>query len=370
MKKTFKYTLAASLALQAVAPMALAITAGKSDNVIHEESTVSDKKLLAATVDTQKLALQVLIAATILDSKGYEFVAVNDEIIKKYGTYKASFLGAVPTSIAGSAAIYTTGEFLKTVESVLAPITALLRGIYSVLQVSSTHLETVLTFLKVDKALELSVDSSKQTYTLLIEPVIKLLITKNTAISSASSAAVGTAGTSSFLLMNDAKEAMTTAQVRSLLGQDDLIKSRINQAADSTADIFNLSSQEKDVLKIAIYDNILEQAIKNKFSSDASLYKLDVLEILVSKNLISVATADAAKKLRGIANGDIVSEKSQEEVRTLLLQNLDATLALAAVIEQQLNSGKVTDKVLAAELQRMLGSLTAKLALIGFNLKQ
>jgi hypothetical protein len=89
---------------------------------------------------------------------------------------------------------------------------------------------------------------------------------------------------------------------------------------------------------------------------------------MAKNQLISTEEAHVVKKLQNLSNS-IAAEPSPDLI-TSIAENIDVSLALAALLESQLNAGQIKDPKLRAEIERMLGGLTAKLMLIGFNLKK
>ncbi|WP_413584931.1 hypothetical protein [Bdellovibrio sp. HCB274] len=318
--------------------------------------------------------LSLIIATTKVESSAGKLVAVDAAVAKKYTYLRTAYLGTVPTSSVTIGAGYLGVESVKKVEFVLVPLTMVLRAIQHMGKLSIEGLDRFSIATGLDKVLEQSVESSgnsmRLTWEHLIQPVVQLLINKHTMLSSGTSSASASAAGSFFFMMNDSKEAMSLSQVRSVLGQDKVVRSRIDAEVRGLSEIYNLSTDQQAQLKIAIYDDIIRQAVANKFSDDSSLYNLDVIKLMADKNIVDRNATTAALKVRNLVKGLSSSEQVDANTKELAIQNTEMALQLAALLESQLTSNNVRDPQVRAEIERMLGSVSSKLALIGFNLKK
>jgi hypothetical protein len=219
-------------------------------------------------------------------------------------------------------------------------------------------------------SLESSGESLELTYKQLIKPVVELLVNKHTAISSGSSSATATAAGSIYFLMNDSREAMTSDMVRSILGQDRIIRDRVDQAVQGLSEIYALSAEQQNKLKIVIYDEILRQAVANNFALESSAYQLDLVRLMADKKIIDTSTAKAVFEIREKVQKLTESVVVDANMREVTLQNIDLALQLAALLESQLANPKLQNKTVRAEVERMLGSVHGRLTVVGFNLKK
>ncbi|MEK2687945.1 hypothetical protein [Bdellovibrio sp. GT3] len=360
-------TLVAPAFASARSPMEDASITG---SVAVKKSTASEIALDQSTATL----LSLIIATTKVESSAGKLVAVDAAVAKKYTYLRTAYLGGVPTSSVTIGAGYLGVESVKKVEFVLVPLTMVLRSIQTMGKLSIEGLDKFSIATGLDKVLEQSVESSGKsmefTYERIIEPVIKLLINKHTMLSSGTSSASASAAGSFFFMMNDSKEAMSMSQVRSILGQDKVIRSRIDAEVRGLSEIFSLNADQQSQLKIAIYDDIIRQAVANKFSEDSSLYNLDVIKLMADKNIVDRNATTAALKVRNLIKGLTSSEQVDANTKELAIQNTEMALQLAALLESQLTSNNVRDPQVRTEIERMLGSVSAKLALIGFNLKK
>lgn len=368
MKKTVYLMTATSLVAPAFASASEGIETPSQAQVVESAASV------AALNDSTKAVMSLIIATSKIQKSTGRLVAVDPAVAQKYTYLRTSFLGGVPTSSVTLGAVYLGKESVEQVEFVLKPLTLLLRGIQKVAVISSQGSEQFLRWTGLDNVLiqssTKSADSLKFTYNHLIEPVLRAVITKNTALSSGSISASASATGSIFFIMNDTKDAMTYAQVRSILGQDRVIRSRIDQEVRGLSEIYNLSADQQNNLKVALFDEILRQAIANNFSEDSSLYNLDIIKIMLDKNIIDSSTAQAVAEVRSAVSSLTQATTNDESTRELTIQNVDLALQLAALLESQLAKNNVKDAASKAEIERMLGSVAAKLSIIGFNLKK
>ncbi|WP_413575380.1 hypothetical protein ACLVWU_13745 [Bdellovibrio sp. HCB290] len=360
-------TLVAPAFASARSPMEDATTTGSA---AVQKSTASEIALDQSTATL----LSLIIATTKVERSAGKIVAVDPAVHKKYTYLRTAYLGGVPTSSVTIGATYLGVESVKKVEFVLKPLTLVLRAIQTMGKLSVEGIERFSIATGLDKVLEQSFDSSgksvEYTYERVIRPVLQVLINKHTTLSSMTSSASASAAGSFFFMMNDSKEAMSVSQVRNILGQDQVIRTRIDAEVRGLSEIFNLNADQQSQLKIAIYDDIIRQAVANKFSEDSSLYNLDVIKLMADKNIVDRHATSAALEVRALIGKLTSSEQVDANTKELALQNADMALQLAALLESQLTTNNVKDPAIRADIERMLGSVSSKLALIGFNLKK
>ena len=363
-KKTVLPVLAMALTTQALAPMMLPSLSHAADAA----ATTEARGELAAMTEAQRLNLNLLIATVVVDQKMGGLVEVDEAVARKYQLIKAAYLGSVPTTSVGGSAVALGEQSSKKVEFLIAPLTALLRFSGRQLVSSGRALDTFSRVTGLDTVITKGLELSEKSVEQVVLPILKVFVTKRTALSSATSSASAVFGGSVFFMMNDAKEAMTWERARQVLGQNDVVRARVESIVTEMAYIFNLDPSAQATLKIAIYDEAMKQAVANKFSQDKSKYSLDVVEIMRTKSLITSETASAVVALRGLTQN--IQTPAQAGTRGITIENLDMAMNLAAVLESQLNSGRLQDPRLRGEVERMLGSLVAKLGLISFNMKK
>lgn len=337
---------------------------------VPQRAAVTNSREALALSDAQKLAIELMIAATILDQQGVSIAAVDESIKRKYMYIKTNSIDLSLTGVATSFAGATTYWSSQKVESVSELVTAMLRASAEVLKYSSNASEKVFNSLGITWLLERSVDSSTWAYNNLgIKHVLEWSSRKGIREFMAAGTALSSAGISIMYLTNDTNEAVSYATIRNMLGQDEQMRRRVDSTVETLSSIFNLQASGKDKLKLALYDEVLKQAIKNKFSEDASKYNIDLIDLMLKNQLIDRETADAVLKIRQIAK-EITPSTNVVEMKAATLEAVDMSLALAAMLEQQIHSQKVKDAKTLKHLQTLLGSITAKLTLIGFNLKK
>ncbi|MEQ1875726.1 MAG: hypothetical protein ABL958_03710 [Bdellovibrionia bacterium] len=330
---------------------------------------LEERKELAALTESQKLAVKALVMAAIVDSKVSDLVQVDEKMTNRYNSLRYSYLGSVPTAAMGGLATYTGTESLRKVEFVVKSLTSVLRAGWEAAKWTGKQISSVLDALNVDKAFNFSSKQSERTWD-LIQPVLKLLITKNTAISSASVGTGAVFAGSVYFTFKDSKEAMSTTAVRNLLGQDDAIRSRVDGLVASIAPVVNMNAADQAKLKILIYDNVLEQAVKNKFSEDRSLYSLDIIDLMAKNNLADKNAVEGLASLRELAKAIKIEPGEAVSPKEIIVQNADIALGLAAVVEMQLQSGSIKDLKTQEALKGMLADIHVNMTLLGFNFKK
>lgn len=369
--KKMKATVGLLTATTLVAPVFATATQTTAEGQRQVSTTKAADLALEQSTAT---LLSLIIATTKVEQSAGKLVAVDAEVAKKYTYLRTAYLGGVPTSGVTLGAGILGVESVKKVEFVLKPLTLLLRSVQTMGKLSIEGVEKFSIMTGLDKVIEASVDSSAKsaevTYEKLIEPIVRLLVNKHTMLSSGTSSLSASAGGSIFFMMNDSKEAMTVSQVRNVLGQDKVIRSRIDAEVKGLSDIYNLSADQQSQLKVAIYDDIIRQAVENNFSEDSSQYKLDVVKLMADKKIVDSATAAAVLKIRSLVQQLTAVTVNDANTREVTVQNTEMALQLAALLESQLTSNNVKDQAVRAEIERMLGSVAAKLAVIGFNLKK
>jgi hypothetical protein len=369
-RNSLSMVIASSLALSATLP-SFALANGDQAN----RPSTQDSRAQAGVTESERLALQLIIASAMVDQKGGDLAKIDRDVAKKYQTMRNVYFGSIPTSLVGGAfSAYVGPQGLKASATVTGPLLMSLKPVLLTIwegaKMSGRVVDTLFTALKIDKAFDSSSTASEKIYKLAIKPILILLVNAHTATVSGSSLSGASLYTSYKFYTNDAQDAMSYEQLRALLGQNEAIRSRIDSIVTGVAPIMNLGADSQAKLKILIYDDILKQAIANNFTDDSSKYDLDVIKLMIDGGLVDSSMTLAVQKVRQVASA--IQSESQRKVSAndVIVQNVDIALNLAAVIETNINSGKIQDKKTVAELQRMLGALTARLALIGFNFQK
>ncbi|HEX4926354.1 MAG TPA: hypothetical protein VFV50_19825, partial [Bdellovibrionales bacterium] len=333
-------------------------------------ASVVSQAELAALSESERMALQMLVVATILQSQSGELAKADPAVVAKYERYKSRFMNSVPTSILGVAAVGTGIWSSKKVDFSVDAFTAVYRASYKGVEFSSNQAEKLAKLIRLDLLTEWSSRRVEWTWKHLLEPAFRSLITKNVRISSVAGGTAAVAGTSSFFFMNDANSALTWDFVRGLLGQEREMVKNVGAMVESIAPVLNLNADAQNILKDKIFDTILAQALEHGFSADPKLYKIDLVEIMSKNNLINGDVTTALKKIQSIASTITPEAGGSASAAQSTLENVDVALGLAAILETQLTSGRITNPSTRAEIQRMLGAVDANLRLIGFSLKQ
>ncbi len=327
--------------------------------------TVAEK---IALTEAQKLNLSLLILATVTEQRIGTLVKVDEKVAARYENLKSSYIGGFPTTVAGLAALYLGKESSKRVEFIIAPLTALLRQSYEGSVASSKAIDRFSQITGLDVVLRRSSAASEKSIEYVILPVLRILINRYTALSSAAVSASSVFAGSVYFLSHDSRDAMSSSTIRSLLGQEKVMSARVESLLNDVTNILALDGRAQARLKKDIFDEALRQGLAHNFSDDTEKYSLDVLSLLKNAGSIPAETATAVERLRYLAQD--LGAIPAATVRQSTLENVDMALGLAALLETQLSTGRITTPGVRAEMQRMLGGVTQKLMLIGYNLKQ
>lgn len=343
----------------------------------YAQSTDSAKQSasLVAVGESEKLALQMAVAAALLDGKGGDLTYVDQEITAKYNKVRLAYFGTVPMSALGSSfAGYVGPRAVQLSATVAGPLIASIQPLFvfawDVLKATGRSIDSIFRALKVDVLFDASSDAIESSYKTIIAPLLKILVTKEVGIVSGSISSGALLYTSVKFMSNEANEAMTFEQLRKLIGQDRLMRERIKAVTSGIAQLLQLNPSQESTLQTLIYDEALKQAVANNFSNDPSKYSLDVVDLMAKNGIVDASIIEAINKVRAIAK--TVDPKNVQAIgaKQVIENNVDVALKLAAVIESNLNSGRITDVNSRQILQQYLGGLTAKLVSIGYYFKK
>lgn len=319
--------------------------------------------------ESQRLALKYLLSALLVRNKAEDLVKINDEIAAKYQKMKISSLGGVPVSSVGLSTAYTGFEVLKKVDFIVKPLTVIARASADGIVYTSKQSAQVLDFLKFGVALEYSVKSSSRVYDAVVAPLLKLIIKNNLHTSSGFISAGGSFVGSVNFVLNDSQTIMTKGPIRNLLGMDREVSKRVGQVVANIAQIFELNPSQQEVLRLAIIDDVLKQAIAKSFSQREADYSIDLISIMTAKNILTQNEIQAIQQIREASQKiDLSGETMSQE--SLVEENVNIALEMAALIETQLKAGTINDKEMVRQLYTMLGSLDHQLRTIGFTMKR
>lgn len=332
----------------------------------------TDARASLAISESEALAFQYIMASAIAAEQGAALVKVDQNIRDKYDRIAKSFGYSVPmTAVGGGLSLYFGPQAVKTSAEFAGPllqwVKPALQMSWDGLKFSGRQIDAVWRLLKLDKMAEFSSDQIESSYKVFVQPILRLLVNKNTSILSGASASSGLLYASIKFTSNNSSEAMTWDMMRSVLGQDDAIHARIQKLVESLAPFLGLEQSAKAALEIAVYDEILKQAVDNNFTDDESKYNLDLVKVMTDNNLIDKPTASALLKLRDLAATLDYKSANSLTTKSIIQSNVQNAITMAAVLESNLTTQKITDAKLAASMQRQLGLLNSQLALINMN---
>jgi len=344
-----------------------------------EQPKKSESQVEAQMPDSHQLALQVskemmqteafklLVYTSVLSSKVGDVVEVSPAIQGKYNTIRNLVFASLPMSVVGAATVFLAQRSAKEFESVLAPVTALIKFLMNGLVESAKQVWKVSEALRIDKVLEQSGQSLKWSIEAL-EPILKIFISKGFGISVATVSGSATLGASSFLIWNSRAEgALNYATARSLLGYDRDVKRNVDAAVTDLSEIFSLNAKDEAQFKDALFDEVVKQAIDQKFDRRAK-FNVDAVSLLSKKNIISPEQAAAANALRELTTVAMTRRTDKASDQELLIHNIDTVTALCAVLEAMVESGKLSESE-EKEVRQLLGNAKRNLKIVQLNFK-
>lgn len=324
---------------------------------------------LASMEMADELAFKLLIYASIVEQQAGSLAEVDEDVRQNYETIRGYFLGAVPTSSAVGLAVFLGKSSLEEMKSVLAPITFLAKQMVRSSTYSSEKSSQLLQALYVDRSLEHSYNLAKFSFENIIYPVAQMfgfLINKATLISSGTSSVGTIAGTSIFLLSNSTEEALSIEAVNKLLGQDKAVQKKVDDFIEDMSAIFELSPSDKEALKIALMDKILTQALENEFSSNQEDYDIDILKLMLDQNIIPKESYMIVKNLNSLFETlEKRTSKVSELDQKVLATKVNQISLLSAILFKTLEEKRINDPKTEEQITYLLGSVQAKLSLMG-----
>jgi hypothetical protein len=362
-KKALVLSVLFTVGTQAGAPLSTRLAHARG--VGSETGQKSSAGEMAALQESETLALKLLIAAMLTEQRMGSTVGLDSMIIKKYQDLGSNSLSFLPATALAAASSYFGKDSTGKATVMFEPLIAMFRNSANAGPTGGTAASKLP---GIQVVTEKSSQLSGTTYQKFFAPI--LMFFKRNGISILVTSSVGSAvyAASMTPVLVDANQELTWQEARSLLGKDKVIRSQINSLVNDLALIFDLTPSEQDKLKLALYDETMRQALENRLSNDPSKYSLDIVGLMAKNQLISDDEAAVVRRIQSTDNTDSLAGKAN--VLMSISQNIEVSLALAAMLESQLNSGQIKDPKLKAEIERMLSSLNAKIMLIGFNLKQ
>ncbi len=364
----FRKTLSFTLAMGMVSSATLPAFAG-NDGIVKVSQAEKNAALKSSLTTSQQLAIKLLIANALVTRKIGKVVEVDPNIQKNYGRVRGMILGSIPASSVTGIAGYLGKESAEEFKSILTPVTELVKFLGTMSYESAKASWELIEKIGLNIILEKSGKSIEWSFKNIIEPIVKSSITKGSAVASGAVTAAGLAATSSFLLFNPTAEgALSFDVIRQVLGYNQNVEKNIDLMIEQVSAVFDLNATDKANLKLAIVEETLKQAVENEFSSDSSRYKLDIVKIMKDKKIITEEVADVVSSLRTAYERTTSTDRTTVSDVEMLKSNLNAVLALHAMLATTVESGSITDEAMREKMQQLLGGVSARLMLLGFNL--
>ncbi|MEO0337380.1 MAG: hypothetical protein AAF202_13375, partial [Pseudomonadota bacterium] len=293
--------------------------------------------------------------------------------VELYNTTRSWFVGSIPLSLAGGLATYMAQSSLQEFESVLAPITALVKALGQVVTASLEALEVSSEKIGLDILLRYvgeGIDWSSQN---ILMPFIRLFANQAVLISSGASGMSAVGYTSYVLVTKDAQEVMSISKVNQLFGHDEEIRQSIDALVEDLARLVSIDPEKQAKLKNLIGDEVIRQAQENDYSTKESDYDIDVVKIMTDNNIVDPGVALVlanAEKLYEISSQSPSAAAQSPVTMDLLVQNVDKVAALSVVLQKAIESGEIKNKDLEQDILALVGSVESKLKLAGYMLEE
>lgn len=319
--------------------------------VYGADQTTTDNARQAKNIDlavkasenpARQEALKLLIFSTVLSAKTGNLIEVSPKTRETYNRIRLGVFAPIVMTPFAISVGFSARQSAKTFESVLAPITAVLRAVAELVAQSGEALWNILEALKIDKSLDWSGDVVKASYEAL-KPIIEVFISKGALISSGTVSGSAMLGASSFLVLNDAEVALTHKQVAQLLGYDSNLKNKVDLAVTEVGSAFNFDLTNRSLLRDELVNEIYKQAAEKGFDHNAE-YTIDVIGLMKKNNLISqeqyMTTLLYQDLYKATALGTLETRPGLERLR----DSVDHIAAVCAVLHELIENGKLNKK--------------------------
>jgi len=313
----------------------------------------------------QMEAVKLLVFTSNLKSQIPDIAQVNGNVEARYNKIRLAYFGSVPASSVGAGALYLGGETSKQLESLFKPFEVALRASNRVLKATWTGIERVSVALGIDKALDFVFTKSSESVNASVT-MMKSLVFQGSKESLGFSSMAGLLTSSIYLGTHSADEVVSTSVGRNLLGYDRAVLQALNANMVTLAEAFGLNQSQMEKFKVALVNQIANAAIDNGFSNDSSNYNIDVLDLLVGHNLASQYAAELVRTMSeaykvASTSGALNNTSDQEK----LVANIEFLAMMTAYLQEISASGVIKDQRVNNEIDRVIGSVSAKIKLIG-----
>lgn len=297
----------------------------------------------ASLSQSEREMARLLIFNAIIQSQTGNITEISPEIRAKYDSVRVNVLSPITVAIAGGITYYLGAEAAERFQSVLEPITKLVRAMADVLReglkVSSETSENLMRALKIDKAFDLSANAVEAMADAL-RPVIAASSGKGVLTLSAFTAAGGSLAVSSFAYMNDTDSALDVNAVRQILGYNKDVAAKIDTIVAELSNIYMINPNKHQVLTERLATEMIRVAVENRKNGNDDA-QVDVIAILNEVHAISEDQAAVAKLLSVVGETRAELTLSQADK---LVRNLSVIIEMQMVLDQAIANGQLSEQ--------------------------
>ncbi len=360
-----KQVLAAFLSAAILTTQTAAIA--QSSEPIPSLTQSQQEHLSAVNEEVQTQSLRLMVFSALLSDKLVKMDKVPAQVEQRYQRIKLTYFGSLPTSSASGITVFLAQQTSQRIELFMNFLTTVFRALAEGMKASSTAINDSSTAIYKIPAVKYAVDHLGSGLRYVVEQIVEISrssVFKGSGMLAGTLSASTVLGGSAYFGAHNASEALTGAKARALLGYDRALQKNIDQVVGEVSGIFSLSAAQAAQFKTALLNETINQAVKNNFSKNSNLYKIDVLQLLLANNLASNEQVVFVKAL--LPTYELLSQSKaitlESELKDLR-SNVDNVAALSAVLAELSNNGQITDPTMKAEIDRILGSVTAKMKL-------
>ena len=313
----------------------------------------------------QEKALKVLILNAVIGAESGTLLDVPTAVRDRWDTIRLSTVGFIQVAAAGIGTFYMGQASSKEFQSVLAPLTYLVKIISHLVTVSANQLTFSLEKIGVDVLLRSS-GESLETVIKSLTQVFASFITKGGIISSTTISASGFFASSTFAWFTNTNEVLTYENARSLLGYDKELQKRIDRLTFSLSQLLDFNGDQSATLKRIIENELIRVGIEKQFAQDAD-YQINLVPPMLEAGLINSKTAAAINGLNELYQ---IATKNQIEGLEpgSLGESVNVLVALSAILESQLGQENL-DRQMEKEIRQQLADVQKTLKLVQATLQ-
>lgn len=338
-----------------------------------------DKRVISYVLsETEQESARLFLAAAVFQSRASEIVGIDPEVGQKYASLQQNLRNGVDAFLVGvigylkrDSSSASGGESLRYC-ALFGGVFALDCAIWAESKIRAvpslaTSLDTILKWVgkSIAKSKEVIANSSEssvsakgsidktlgyyQTVKTVLGQFKTWLFTGKRAVSLGLGGASGVSSSIGLWLyfsFSDADEVMSNQRIGSLmraqLGYADAFNDKVETSLKGLNQVFELDAKSFSILKEEVKNQLMKDAIANKFSPNA-IYTVDAFSILKSKALISKEKVAAVETIRNLFEEVSRADQKNMESELSFEGRLDLIFALNAYIETLLLNGEMSE---------------------------